>query len=117
MSEIVAAVLLFIGAVFILLAGVGVVRMPDIFMRLQTATKAPTLGLVCILIAVAMLDGDPAVATRCTLIAAFVFLTGPISAHVIAKAAVDRVEFWDRTITNELHRDVEVAEAAERGEL
>ena len=48
MNEILSSILMIIGATFALLAGAGVVRMPDLFTRMQAATKASTLGIGCI---------------------------------------------------------------------
>src|SRR5215218_9757122 len=50
MSERIGAVLLVVGASFMLLAGLGVLRLPDLFMRLQAATKASTLGVGCLML-------------------------------------------------------------------
>ena len=53
MSERIGAVLLVVGASFMLLAGLGVMRLPDLFMRMQAATTASTLGVGCLLLGVA----------------------------------------------------------------
>ncbi len=103
MSEPISAVLLVIGAFFMLLAGVGIVRLPDLFMRLQAATKASTLGVGCMLLAVALHFQDLAVTTRAVLVIAFFFLTAPVGAHLIARAAYAvGVPLWEGTITDEL---------------
>jgi multicomponent Na+:H+ antiporter subunit G len=105
MSEILSAVLLVIGGAFMLLAGVGVVRMPDLFMRMQAATKAATLGVGCMLLALAIHFGDLAITARAALVTAFVFLTAPVAAHVIARAAYSvGVPLWEGTICDELRR-------------
>jgi multicomponent Na+:H+ antiporter subunit G len=110
MSDLVSFVLLILGGLLVLLAGVGIVRMPDTFTRLQAAAKASTLGLAAILLGVAIHDAELAVVTRCLLIAGFVFLTAPVSAHVVARAAsVLGVKMWEGTVTDELRRDREAA--------
>jgi multicomponent Na+:H+ antiporter subunit G len=112
MSSIVTAVLLVLGSGFMLLAGVGVIRLPDLFMRMQAATKAATLGVGCMLLAVAVHFSDLAVTTRVVLVIAFVFLTAPVAAHVIARAAYSvGVPLWEGTFCDEL-RDRRAAEAA-----
>ena len=104
-SEILTALLIVIGSGFMLLAGVGVVRMPDLFMRMQAATKAATLGAGCMLLAVIVHFGDVAVATRAFLVIAFIFLTAPVAAHMIARAAYSvGTPLWEGTITDELHQ-------------
>jgi multicomponent Na+:H+ antiporter subunit G len=103
MGEQVSAVLLVFGALFMLLAGLGILRLPDLFMRLQAATKASTLGVGCMLLAAAVHFQDLAVTTRAVLVIAFFFLTAPVGAHVIARAAYAvGVPLWEGTITDEL---------------
>ena len=103
MNEILSPALLMIGAGFALLAGVGVVRMPDLFTRMQAATKASTLGIGCILVAVAMHFGELGITTRALTAMLFVFLTAPVAAHMIARAAYFvGVPLWKGTIIDEL---------------
>jgi multicomponent Na+:H+ antiporter subunit G len=105
MSEALSAALLVIGSVFMLLAGIGVVRMPDLFMRMQAATKAATLGAGCMLLAVAVHFQDLAVTARAILVTAFVLLTAPVAAHVIARAAYSvGVPLWEGTLCDELRQ-------------
>lgn len=73
------------GAVFVLLAGIGTVRFPDVYARMHAATKASTLGVALIGVATAIaLDGSRAK----TLIAvAFIFVTAPSAAHFVGRTA------------------------------
>lgn len=103
MSAAVVIFLLLAGTVFMFLAAVGVVRMPDLFMRMQTTTKATTLGIGCVMIAVAWYFGELAVALRAGAIVVFFYLTAPVAAHVIARAAYfDGTEVWSGTVVDEL---------------
>jgi CPA2 family monovalent cation:H+ antiporter-2 len=103
MSEAVSVALMIIGAAFALLAGVGIVRMPDLFMRMQAATKASSLGIGCIVLAVAVHFGELGVATRALATIVFVFLTAPVAAHMIARASYFvGVPLWQGTIIDEL---------------
>ena len=103
MSEILSAILIVLGSAFMLLAGVGVLRMPDVFMRMQAAAKAATLGSGCTLLAVAVHFGGLTVATRVLVIIVFLFLTAPVAAHMIARAAYSiGTPLWQGTITDEL---------------
>ncbi len=103
MTEVLVAVLLLIGSLLMLLAGVGILRMPDLYMRLGTSTKASTLGLACILTAVAVHFAQMGVGTRAIAAVVFIFLTAPIAAHMIGRAAyVVGVSMWDRTVLDEL---------------
>jgi multicomponent Na+:H+ antiporter subunit G len=104
--EAVTVILMVVGAVLTLLAALGMVRMPDVYSRMQSATKASTLGIGCTMLAVAIDFGDLAITTRVVLIVAFVFLTAPISAHMIGRAAYYvGVPLWEGTTVDELRGD------------
>lgn len=86
-SEILEKVCLTIGVVFCLLAGIGVVRMPDVYTRNQASAKAGTLGVAFVIAAVAFRFGDPITTLESSLIIAFLFLTAPVASHLITRAA------------------------------
>jgi multicomponent Na+:H+ antiporter subunit G len=103
MAERVSAVLLVVGALFMLLAGLGVLRLPDLFMRLQAATKASTLGVGCLLLGASVHFQDLTVTTRAVLVIGFFFLTAPVGAHMIARAAYAvGAPLWEGTLIDEL---------------
>jgi multicomponent Na+:H+ antiporter subunit G len=94
------------GATLVLLAAVGIVRMPDLFTRMQAATKASTLGLGCVLAAAAIALADSSALVRVVSIGAFVMLTSPVSNHVIARAAyLTKVPLWSGTVADEWDSD------------
>ena len=106
MTEIVTAVSWLAGSAFALLAAIGVVRMPDVFTRMQASTKASTLGLAFLLIGTAVQMGDFASMIRVASIGAFVLLTTPVSGHVIARASYFAgVPLWKGTVLDERQRD------------
>jgi len=78
-------VLLVAGAAFLLLGGLGLVRMPDVFNRIQAGTKATTLGTLLSLAGIACLQPDWAL--KLLLIGLFILFTNPLSSHVLARAA------------------------------
>ena len=88
--EIVLSLLVLGGALFVLVGGFSLVRLSEFFKRLHGPTKASTLGVGCMLIASvgyhALSGTDPQ--PRELLITAFLFITAPISAHLMAKAAL-----------------------------
>ncbi|MDK3072896.1 monovalent cation/H(+) antiporter subunit G [Sedimentitalea sp. JM2-8] len=86
MIELVASFLMFIGSVFVFSAALGLLRMPDPISRLQTGTKATTLGAGLILSGLAVLHPERAV--QYVLIIAFVFISNPISSHALARAGL-----------------------------
>ena len=98
----VSAAFWLVGAILVLLAAVGVVRMPDLFTRMQAAAKASTMGLGCLLIGTAIELGDSASVARAISIGAFVMLTSPVAAHAIARAAyLADVPLWSGTVVDE----------------
>jgi multicomponent Na+:H+ antiporter subunit G len=103
MREIAAGVMLLIGGAFMLLAAVGIVRMPDLFTRMQPATKAATLGAGFVLLAVAVFFEDLGVTSRAVAAALFIVITAPVAAHMIARAAYFvGVPLWEGTRFDEL---------------
>ena len=111
--DLLTAGLVLVGGAFMLLAGLGVLRMPDLFTRMQAATKGATLGAGCLLLAVAVHFRDLDVGARAVLVIVFVFLTAPIAAHLIARAAYAvGVPLWGGTKRDELRE----ARAGLRGE-
>ncbi len=88
MSEIIASILIFLGSAMTAAAGIGVLRLPDVFIRMHAATKVGTLGSGLILAGAAVHFGDPGIVLRCVLIVVFLLLTAPIGAHMIGRAAL-----------------------------
>jgi multicomponent Na+:H+ antiporter subunit G len=103
MREVVTAVLLLIGALFLLLAGVGMLRMPDLYSRMQSSTKASTLGVACMLLAVAVHFNDLGIIVRALAASVFFLLTAPVSAHLVGRASYFLgVPLWEGTVRDEL---------------
>ena len=102
MTDLLTAAVWLVGAAFALLAAVGVLRMPDVFTRMQASTKASTLGLGCLLIGAALQMGDFASFVRVASIGAFVLLTTPVAGLVIARASyLAGVPLWKGTVLDE----------------
>ncbi|MBW3613286.1 MAG: monovalent cation/H(+) antiporter subunit G [Chloroflexi bacterium] len=103
MINLLVAAVVVTGTTFILLAAIGVVRMPDVYTRMQVSTKGASLGAGCVLLAVPVFFGDVAIGVRALLIIIFIFLTTPISAHMLARAAyIVGVPLWEGSVTDEL---------------
>lgn len=101
--DIMTSFLLLVGAAFSFVAALGIVRMPDLFTRMQAAAKTGTLGVGCAILAVAAYFGDIGVTTRAGLVILFLFLTAPIAAHMIARAGyISGVSLWHGTVTDEM---------------
>jgi multicomponent K+:H+ antiporter subunit G len=88
--EVVLSALIVIGSTFVVLGAVGLVRLPDFYMRLHTPTKATTLGMGCILIASMLMTtiNHEVLGTHELLITIFLFITAPVSAMMMAKTAL-----------------------------
>lgn len=85
LSEIMGNILLITGSFFLFSAGLGVLRMPDTYNRIQTGTKATTLGTILILIGLAFLH--PAWTLKLIILIFFIMLTNPVSSHALARAS------------------------------
>ena len=83
------------GAAFVLLAGIGVLRFPDVYARMHAATKATTLGIALIGVAAAIAIEDGRAKTLAAV--AFIFITGPCAAHLVSRARHGRSVLYARS--------------------
>ena len=91
-AELSVCALLLMGSLFTLVGAIGLFRLPDVFMRLHGPTKSTTLGVGGVVVASVVYfscQGD-GTSLHELLVTAFLFLTAPISAHMLAKAAIQR---------------------------
>lgn len=103
MTDWIIAVCMLAGGFLMVLGAVGVLRMPDLFTRMQAATKPAILGSALLALAVTLHFGDIWVAMRAVLISGFFVLTAPVGAHVIARAAYFAgVRLWDQSVRDDL---------------
>ncbi len=102
MTDWLSSGLFIVGATLALLAGVGVLRMPDVLTRMQASTKASTLGLGCLLLGLAIRNPEVSFVIRAGSIGAFMLLTTAVGAHVIARAAAHGgAPLWEGTVVDE----------------
>lgn len=105
LREIVVMGLILVGAFFMFLAGLGMLRMPDLFLRMSSTTKAGTLGAGLILLGAAIYFDNFGVYTRALATIIFLLLTAPVAAHMIGRAAYfDGVPLWEGTVQDDLRR-------------
>jgi multicomponent Na+:H+ antiporter subunit G len=103
MSEIAITIVTGLGSVFVLLAAIGIVRMPDLFLRISVTTKAATLGIGLILSGAAIFFADISVTTRVLAIIFFLLLTAPVAAHMIGRASYFiGTNLWEKSVIDEL---------------
>jgi multicomponent Na+:H+ antiporter subunit G len=102
-AEIIGYGLMLVGAFFIFVAAVGVVRLPDLFMRMHANTKSATLGVGCIMLGTALYFGEITVTARAMIVIIFLFITAPISSHLLARAAYfSGIPLWEKTLSDDL---------------
>jgi len=102
-AEIVALGFLLVGALFTFIAALGVLRMPDLFMRMHANTKSATLGVGFIMLGVAIYFGEITVTTRALAVVLFLLITAPISSHLLARAAYfSGIPLWKETLSDDL---------------
>ena len=86
--ELLTSLLLLVGGFFTLVGGIGLVRLPDFFMRLHAPTKATTLGVGSVLLASVIYTAGSGSSLREILIVLFLFITAPVSAYLLAQAGL-----------------------------
>ncbi len=87
MSEIVSGLLALAGALLMLIAAIGLLRMPDFYTRMQAAAKAGTLGILLIVAATGITLGSVSALLHALLASLFFLLTTPVAAHLLGRAA------------------------------
>jgi multicomponent Na+:H+ antiporter subunit G len=102
-SDVAALGLACTGSLLMLVASVGLLRMPDLLTRMHASSKAGTLGAALVLAGVALRSGRVSVVLEVLLIVLFLFLTAPVAAHMIARAAYcSGVRLSAETVVDEL---------------
>lgn len=102
--QIIGAIISLVGSAFILVGALGVVRMPDVYNRMQTGTKATTLGSILTLLGVGM--ALPGWLGKTILLIIFIIITNPISSHALARAAHHAgIRLTEKTIRDDYKED------------
>jgi multicomponent Na+:H+ antiporter subunit G len=86
MSDVVVGLFLIAGATFVLIAAIGIVRLPDLLTRMHSSTKAGTLGALLVLVGLGIHQGTGEVVSKVIATSLFLLLTAPIAAHMIGRA-------------------------------
>ncbi|NAW68610.1 Na+/H+ antiporter subunit G [Vibrio sp. V27_P1S3P104] len=100
MTDFIISILVLLGSFLMLLAAIGINRMPDLLTRMHATTKAGALGVGLMVTAFAVVNwGDVAFVVRAFAVVIFVILTAPIAAHVLARASYFvGVPQWDGVV-------------------
>ena len=103
-TDFLAALFVIAGSFFMLVASLGVFRMPDLLTRMHATTKSGVLGAGLIMCGVMLFFIDSSVTLKALAVMAFTTLTSPIAAHAIGRAGYFiGVPLWDKTVKDELH--------------
>jgi len=109
-----SAICLLLGALLSLLGAIGVLRLPDVYMRMHAATKVGVAGAGLILVAAAAFDGSRSAWIKGGISILFLVLTTPVAGHLLGRAAyVSGAPFWRGTVRNDLE-PVPLAEPVEQ---
>lgn len=101
--NIIIGVLAFLGTVFVFLAAVGMVRMPDTYLRISVTTKAATLGIGMLLIAGAIHSQELSITAKVLAIILFLLLTAPVSGHLIGRTSyLTGVKMWKHSVMDDM---------------
>jgi len=97
--QIVGIVLMSVGLAFDVFGCIGLVRLPDVYNRLQAATKCVTLGTCLLLVGACVYASDTDGSIKAVLCAVFILLTSPVGAHALARGAHrGGVKLWDGSL-------------------
>ena len=108
MSNVVGFIFIGIGLAFDLFGCLGLVRLPDVYNRLQAATKCVTLGTCSILFGTFLIVGCTAPGIKALLCIIFLVLTSPVAAHAIARSAHrSGVKLWEGSVVDKYRDDKE----------
>ena len=108
MIEYIGLLFIGIGMFFNLAGSFGLVRLPDVYNRLQAATKCVTLGTCSILFGAAMYTGISQEALKAILCILFILLTAPTAAHAISRGAhIYGVKLWEKSVIDKYESEVD----------
>lgn len=106
MSAILVSALVVLGAALVLVASLGLLRLPDLYTRMHASTKPATLGVSLVVAALALHSGELGIAVRALLIVVFFLVTAPVAAHRLGHAAYRAgVPRWSGTVRDDLLRE------------
>jgi multicomponent Na+:H+ antiporter subunit G len=108
MIEIIAGLLLIVGSFFALIASIGIIRLPDVYSRMHSASKAGTVGSGLMMIALAITAESSGTSIRAIAGVFFFILTAPIAAHLLARAAYKvGYPLWEHSVADEMKKSSE----------
>jgi len=113
MNEIIGYIFIIVGILFDIFGCIGLIRLPDVYNRLQASTKCVTLGTCGILFGVFIIHGISEIGIKAILAIVFIMLVSPTAAHALSRAAhITGVKLWERSIMDKYEEEVDKHEAA-----
>lgn len=104
--DIIGYIVIVTGVCFDLLGAIGLVRLPDVYNRLQAATKSVTLGTFGIMIGILMVEGFTPIGIKALICGAFLLLTAPVSAHALSRGSLRfGAKMWKGTVIDSYGKD------------
>lgn len=104
--EILGSIITLLGSLFLFLGALGVLRMPDLYNRMQAGTKATTLGSMLFLIGIAVGNIECACVGKILLLILFIIFTNPVSSHALARAGHHiGLKLTSRSVQDDLAED------------
>lgn len=95
-----------VGLIFMALGAIGIVRLPDTYLRMHAATKCSTLGLGLLLLGAVFHTGDAVALAKSAMVIVFAFAAQPVGSHILAKAALrTKARQWRHTLSDEYTED------------
>jgi multicomponent Na+:H+ antiporter subunit G len=105
----IVALLIIVGSAFALIAALGVLRMPDFYMRMHAATKAGAFGALLLLLAAALHFWTLRAVLTSLFVVVFFYVTTPVAAQTLAESAYRRgIKLWDRSQRDQLKESGEI---------
>jgi multicomponent Na+:H+ antiporter subunit G len=105
-NEIIGIIIIGVGVAFDILGCLGLIRLPDVYNRLQAGTKCVTFGTCGILFGVFCLNGFNGLGIKALLGIPFVLLTSPVGAHALARGAhIFGVQLWKKSVCDQYQKD------------
>jgi len=108
LADTVGKAIVVAGVLFNIFGCVGLIRLPDIYNRLQAGTKCVTLGTCLVLIGAMVIGGSGAIVGKCLVCMAFVLIASPTAAHALALGAhTSGVKLWEQSVIDRFAEDKE----------
>ena len=116
MSDLLGVSLIAIGVLFDIFGCIGLLRLPDVYNRIQSSTKCVTVGTCFILVGSIVLLGSLSGAAKGVLCMALILVTSPTGAHALARAAYrSGIRLWDHSVEDDYKEEVHGSDGKELG--